>query len=55
MKFFLKKIYYSIFDKNYNYTKTLINLYFTNKKKTIVAFSDHGGGPNIFKMNNFFN
>jgi hypothetical protein len=54
MFFFVKKIYYSIFEKNYNYTKTLINLYFTNKKKTIVAFSDHGGGTKYIQNEQFF-
>jgi esterase/lipase len=51
MKFFLKKIYYSIFSKNYNFTKTLINKYFLNKKKTFVAFSSIGGGT---KYNGIF-
>jgi hypothetical protein len=38
MIFFLKKIYYSIFNKNYNFTKTLINQYYSSKNKTCLSF-----------------
>jgi len=54
MKFFLKKIYYSIFSKNYNFTKTLINKYFLNKKKTFVAFSSIGGGTKYIQSEEFY-
>jgi hypothetical protein len=54
MKFFLKKIYYSIFGKNYNFTKTLINKYFLNKKKTFVTFSSIGGGTKYIQSEEFY-
>jgi len=55
MKFFLKKIYYSIFSKNYNFTKTLINKYFLNKRKTFIAFSSIGGGTKYIQSEEFYN
>jgi len=54
MKFFLKKIYYSIFGKNYNFTRTLINKYSLNKKKTFVAFSSIGGGTKYIQDEEFY-
>ena len=54
MKFFLKKIYYSIFSKNYNFTKTLINKYFLNKRKTFIAFSSIGGGTKYIQSEEFY-
>ena len=54
MKFFLKKIYYSIFSKNYNFTRTLINKYSLNKKKTFVAFSSIGGGTKYIQSEEFY-
>jgi hypothetical protein len=53
MKFFLKKIYYSIFSKNYNFTKTLINKYFLNKKKHLLLSQVLEVAPNIFNLKNF--
>ena len=55
MIFFLKKIFYLIFSKNYNFSKTIINQYFTNKKKTIFAFSSIGGGTKHIQNEEFFN
>jgi hypothetical protein len=55
MIFFFKKIYYSIFNKNYNFTKTLINQYYTNKKKTALAFSSIGQGTKYIQHEEFFN
>ena len=55
MFFFLKKIYYSIFNKNYNFTKTLINQYYTGKKKTILSFSSIGSGTRHIQDEEFFN
>jgi hypothetical protein len=55
MIFFFKKIYYSIFNKNYNFTKTLINQYYTNKKKTGLAFSSIGQGTKYIQHEEFFN
>jgi len=55
MIFFLKKIYYSIFNKNYNFTKTLINQYYTGKKKTILSFSSIGSGIRHIQNEEFFN
>ena len=55
MIFFLKKIYYSIFKKNYNFTKTLINQYYTGKKKTVLSFSSIGGGTRFVQDEEFFN
>jgi hypothetical protein len=55
MIFFFKKIYYSIFNKNYNFTKTLINQYYTNKKKTVLAFSSIGQGTKYIQHEEFFN
>jgi esterase/lipase len=55
MIFFIKKIYYSIFSKNYNFTKTLINQYYTNKKKTGVSFSSIGQGTKYVQNEEFFN
>ena len=55
MIFFLKKIYYSIFEKNYNSTKTLINQYYTGKKKTVLSFSSIGAGVRHIQNEEFFN
>jgi pimeloyl-ACP methyl ester carboxylesterase len=55
MFFFLKKIYYSFFNKNYNFTKTLINQYYTGKKKTILSFSSIGQGTKHIQNEEFFN
>jgi hypothetical protein len=55
MIFFIKKIYYSIFNKNYNFTKTLINQYYTGKKKTVLSFSSIGRGVRFIQNEEFFN
>ena len=55
MFFFLKKIYYFFFNKNYNFTKTLINQYYTGKKKTILSFSSVGQGTKYIQNEEFFN
>ena len=55
MIFFLKKIYYSIFNKDYNFTKTLINQYYTGKKKTVLSFSSIGAGTKYIQNEEFFN
>ena len=55
MIFFLKKIYYSIFNKNYNFTKTLINQYYSSKNKTCLAFSSIGQGTKYIQHEEFFN
>ena len=55
MIFFLKKIYYSIFNKDYNFTKTLINQYYTGKKKTVLSFSSIGAGTKHIQNEEFFN
>jgi len=55
MIFLFKKIYYSIFNKNYNFTKTLINQYYTRKKKTGFAFSSIGQGTKYIQNEEFFN
>ena len=55
MIFFLKKIYYSIFNKNYNFTKTLINQYYSSKNKTGLAFSSIGQGTKYIQHEEFFN
>ena len=55
MIFFFKKIYYSIFNKNYGFTKTLINQYYTNKNKTVLAFSSIGHGAKYIQDEEFFN
>ena len=55
MIFFIKKIYYSIFNKNYNFTKTLINQYYTGKKKTVLSFSSVGRGVRFVQNEEFFN
>ena len=54
MIFFLKKIYYSIFNKDYNFTKTLINQYYTGKKKTVLSFSSIGAGTKYVQNEEFF-
>jgi hypothetical protein len=55
MIFFFKKIYYYIFNKNYNFTKTLINQYYSNKKKTVLSFSSIGQGTKYIQNEEFFN
>jgi len=55
MIFLFKKIYYSIFNKNYNFTKTLINQYYLSKKKTALAFSSIGRGTKYIQQEEFFN
>jgi len=55
MFFFIKKIFYYIFNKDYNFTKTLLNQYFTNKKKTVLSFSSIGGGIKHIQNEEFFN
>jgi len=55
MIFLFKKIYYSIFNKNYNFTKTLINQYYTNKNKTGLVFSSIGRGTKYIQKEEFFN
>jgi len=54
MIFLFKKIYYSIFNKNYNFTKTLINQYYTSKKKTGLSFSSIGSGTKYIQNEEFF-
>ena len=54
MIFWLKKIYYSIFYKNYNSTLTLINQYYTGKAKTVLSFSSIGGGTKHIQGEEFF-
>ena len=54
MIFLFKKIYYSIFNKNYNFTKTLINQYYTSKKKTGLVFSSIGSGTKYIQNEEFF-
>lgn len=55
MFFFIKKIFYYIFNKDYNFAKTLLNQYFTNKKKTVLSFSSIGGGTKHIQNEEFFN
>jgi len=55
MIFFVKKIYYSIFNKNYNFTTTLINQYYTGKKKNVLSFSSIGSGTRHIQNEEFFN
>ena len=55
MFFFIKKIFYYIFNKDYNLTKTLLNQYFTGKKKTVLSFSSIGGGIKHIQNEEFFN
>lgn len=55
MFFFIKKIFYYIFNKDYNFTKTLLNQYFTSKKKTVLSFSSIGGGIKHIQNEEFFN
>jgi hypothetical protein len=55
MIFFLKKVFYLIFSKNYNFSKIIINQYYTNKKKTIFAFSSIGAGTKHIQSEEFFN
>ena len=45
----------SIFDKNYNFSKTLINQYYTGKKKTVLSFSSIGAGTKYIQNEEFFN
>jgi alpha-beta hydrolase superfamily lysophospholipase len=54
MIFLFKKIYYAIFNKNYNFTKTLINQYYTSKKKTGLVFSSIGSGTKYIQNEEFF-
>ncbi len=51
---YLKKIYYSIFEKKYNFTKTLINQYYTGKKKNVLSFSSIGAGIRHIQNEEFF-
>ena len=51
---YLKKIYYSIFEKNYNSTKTLINQYYTSKQKNVLSFSSIGAGIRHIQNEEFF-
>ena len=55
MFFFVKKIFSFILDKNYNFTKTLINQYYTGKKKTVLSFSSIGAGTKYVQNEEFFN
>ena len=55
MIFYLKKIYYSLFKKSYNFTNTLINQYYTGKKTTVISFSSIGGGTKHIQNEEFFN
>ena len=55
MIFLFKKIYYFIFNKNYNFTKTLINQYYSSKNKTGLAFSSIGQGTKYIQQEEFFN
>jgi hypothetical protein len=55
MIFLFKKIYYFIFNKNYNFTKTLINQYYSSKNKTGLAFSSVGQGTKYIQQEEFFN
>ena len=54
MIFLFKKIYYFIFNKNYNFTKTLINQYYSSKNKTGLAFSSIGSGTKYIQNEEFF-
>jgi hypothetical protein len=53
--FYFKKIYYSIFGKSYNFSRTIINQYFKNKKRTGIAFSSIGGGTKYIQNEEFYN
>ena len=55
MIFLFKKIYYSIFNKNYNFTKTLINQYYASKNKTGLTFTSIGQGVKYIQHEEFFN
>jgi len=55
MIYFFKKVFYLIFGKYYNFPKIIINQYYTNKKKTIFAFSSIGGGTKYIQNEEFFN
>jgi pimeloyl-ACP methyl ester carboxylesterase len=55
MIFLFKKIYYFIFNKNYNFTKTLINQYYSSKNKAGLVFSSIGRGTKYIQHEEFFN
>ena len=49
-----KKKYFTIFKKNFDYPKTIIDYFNNNKKITVISFSSIGRGRKYIQQNEFF-
>ena len=55
LNYYFKKIQNLILKKNYNYPKTIIDYFYSNKKITVISFSSIGRGRKYIQQNEFFN
>jgi hypothetical protein len=55
LNYYLKKIQNLILKKNFNYPKTIIDFFYSNKKITVISFSSIGRGRKYIQQNEFFN
>ncbi len=55
LSYFFKKIQNLIINKNFNYPKTVIDYFNSNKKITVISFSSIGRGRKYIQLNEFFN
>ena len=55
LNYYLKKFQNFIFKKNFNYPKTSIDFFGSNKRITVLSFSSIGRGRKYIQKNEFFN
>ena len=55
LSYYLKKIQNLILKKKFNYPKTIIDFFYSNKKITVISFSSIGRGRKYIQQNEFFN
>ena len=55
LNYYFKKIQNLILKKDYNYPKTIIDYFHSNKKITVISFSSIGRGRKYVQQNEFFN
>ena len=55
LNYYFKKIQNLILKKNYNYPKTIIDYFYSDKKITVISFSSIGRGRKYIQQNEFFN
>ena len=55
LSYYLKKIQNLVLKKKFNYPKTIIDFFYSNKKITVISFSSIGRGRKYIQQNEFFN